>query len=76
MGSLILEYKREKMVGIEQTKKENGWEIGQKIEKKKKKEKRSGRHMISNLVKNVSFRPLEVSIALEERVEGWLMRRV
>ena len=26
--------------------------------------------MISNLVKTVSFRPLEVSIALEERVEG------
>jgi hypothetical protein len=43
-------------------------ELGQKIGRKK--EKRSGRHMISNLVKNVSFRPLEVSIALMERAEG------
>ena len=60
------------MVGIEQTRK------GKRVRnwvKNKKKEKRSGRHMISNLVKNVSFRPLEVSIALEERVEGWLTRR-
>lgn len=57
------------MVRIEQTKK--GKRVGNWAKnKKKKKRERSGRHMISNLVKNVSFRPLEVSIALEERVEG------
>lgn len=48
-------------------KKENGGKLGKK---EKKEEKKSGRHMISNLVQSVSFRPLEVSIALEEVWKG------